>query len=242
MLRGQVVFFVTPPWTENQKCLFYSIAFGTGKFLSFVKTLRMKLKYLCLVLLIAVSGCAAPINIRNANAYAQAGAAAWGRGDWEMAMRQYGRAVVNADLGSADPQFKASVNYEYGRVAGVLCKYEDSEKYLIRSKEFLEMADQSPYLVLLELALLNDKQGKFDRSSTYYSQLIPMMESAGLRSKYPLGAADVYDRYASALEHQGRTSEAVARKNEASIIRASNRDARPFGAFTPYGSRCEQAS
>lgn len=202
----------------------------------------MKLRYLYLGLLVAVSGCAAPINIKNANAHAQAGAAAWRIGDWETAKRQYAQAVVNADLGGADSQFKASMNYEYGRVIGVLCKYDDSEKYLLRSKEFLEAAGQSTYLALYELALLNDKQGKFDGSSAYYAQLIPLMEKAGLRSKYPMGVIDVYDRYALALEHQGRTSEALAQKREASLIRASNPDAKPFGAVTPYGTHCDKAS
>ena len=202
----------------------------------------MKLMYGYVIILLVVAGCASPINLRNAYAHADAGDAAMGRGEWALAMRQYAQAVVNADLGNAEPRFKQSVNYQYGRAMGVLCQYDDSEKYLLRSKQFSEAIGASPYLALYELGLVNEKQAKFDKAANYYAELLPLMEQAGLRSKYPLGAADAHERYANALKQTGRPQEAASQRDAAASIRASNPHAKPFGTVTPYGTRCSATS
>lgn len=185
-----------------------------------------------------LSGCASALNIRNAENHAQAGYVAQRNGDWQNSMRQFAQAVVNADLGDADLQGKSVANYEYGRSLGVLCKYEDAEKYLLRSKSMKEQLGQSPYLALYELGLLSEIQGKYPVAATYFAQLIPEMKKEGLQSRYPLGVADAYDRYATALEKSDKTTEALGQRKEASAIRAANPDAKPFGALTPYGSQC----
>lgn len=202
----------------------------------------MRLALLATIAAITFVGCAAPINVRNAEVHAQAGYAAQQRGDWDAAMRQFAQAVVNADLGGAEPRGKAIVNYEYGRALGVTCRYSEAEKYLLRSKEFDEQQGRSPYLPLYELGLLSEKQGSSLQASIYFSQLIPLMEKEGLRSRYPLGVADAYDRYASALQANGNSEKAATQRGEAMKIRAANPGATPFGAITPYGSACQKAS
>ena len=64
---------------------------------------------------LGIAGCAAPINMRNADVHAQAGYSAQRNGDWDTARRQFAQAVVNADLGGAEAHGKAIVNYEYVR-------------------------------------------------------------------------------------------------------------------------------
>jgi len=192
--------------------------------------------------LVLVAGCAAPINIRNAEAHAQAGYAAKARGDWDTARRQFAQAVVNADLGGADAYGRGQVNYEYGRVLGVMCAWSQSEKYLLRSRQFAEESGRSPYLAVYELALLKDKQGDVAQVARYLGELLPLMEKENLRSKYPLGVADAYERYGAALAATGRPTEAERMLQEARIIHLANPDAKPFGSVTPYGTVCGKAS
>lgn len=203
------------------------------------------MKSIALAALIAcfgVTGCVAPINIRNAERHAQAGYAAQRNGDWDTARRQFAQAVVNADLGDAEPHGKVVVNYEYGRALGVTCFYEEAEKYLLRSKELEEQQGQSPYLALYELGLLVEKQQLYAKAASYFSQLVPLMEKAGLRTRYPLGIADAYERYANALQEVGRRAEADSQRQQANAIRTENPGAKPFGLLTPYGTACTKAS
>lgn len=201
----------------------------------------MKLPIL-ITLIISLTGCVSALNVRNAENHAQAGYAAQRSGNWDAARRQFAQAVVNADLGDADLSGKSIVNYEYGRALGVTCVYDEAEKYLIRSKTMKEQLNLSPYLALYELGLMNEKQGNYEASANYFAQLIPEMKKEGLQKKYPLGVADAYDRYASALEKTGKANEAALQRKEAGAIRAANPNAQPFGALTPYGSQCAKTS
>jgi tetratricopeptide (TPR) repeat protein len=203
----------------------------------------MHLRLPCTALLLAlVAGCAAPINIRNAEAHAQAGYAAKARGDWDTARRQFAQAVVNADLGGADAAGKSQVNYEYGRVLGIMCDWDQSERYLVRSKQLVEESGRSPYLSLYELGLISEKQGKTAQAVKHFGELLPLMEEENLRARYPLGVADAYERYGAALAATRQPAEAERMLREARSIRAANPDAKPFGSVTPYGSACAKAS
>ena len=184
------------------------------------------------------AGCASQINLRNSVTHLQAGISAEKRGDWETARLQFAQAVVNADLGDGDLHGKAIVNYEYGKALGVRCEYDSAEKYLLRSKSFAELGGEPAYLPLYELGLLNEAQGKSIPAESYFAQLIPIMEKEGLRARYPLGVVDVYERYAAALEGNGKHAEALKQHEEAGQIISENSDAKPAGKPTPYGSRC----
>jgi hypothetical protein len=149
------------------------------------------------VVALAIAGCAAPIEKRNAEAHFQPGYAAMQRGDWDAARRQFAQAVANADLGGVEPVDKAIMDYEYGRALGVTCFWEESEKYLLLSKQLDEQRGRSPFRSLYELALLTEREGKLAQAAYYFGQLIPFIEKEGLRTKYPLGVADVDDHYAA---------------------------------------------
>ena len=118
--------------------------------------------------------------------------------------------------------------------------WDEAEKYLLRSKQFSEQQIHSPYLSLLELGLLTEKQGKTEQAASYFSQLMPLIEKEVLLSKYPLGVAFAYERYAKALEALGKTTEAKKYRNEASSIRAAIPDAQMSGVATPYGTACQK--
>jgi tetratricopeptide (TPR) repeat protein len=189
-----------------------------------------------------LGGCVSAINTRNAEVHAQAGYSAQGRGDWEMAARQFAQAVVNSDLADADPRGRATVNYEYGRAMGVVCRYDDSEKYLLRAKDFDEKSGRPPFLPLYELAVLNVYQRKYNQAIAYFQQLMPFIESEKLTTTAPLGVADAYEKWAIALEATGNQAGAEAMRAKAAKIRSENPNAKPLGPGTPYGTRCGKAS
>ncbi len=201
--------------------------------------MKNKCKFLFVIIVaILMTGCASQINLRNSAMHLQAGIAAEKRGDWETARVQFAQAVVNADLGDGDLHGKAIVNYEYGKALGVRCEYDSAEKYLLRSKSFAELGGEPAYLPLYELALLNEAQGKSIPATIYFSQLIPIMEKEGLRSRYPLGVADAHERYAAALDANGMHADALKQREEAAEIISENPIAKPAGKPTPYGIMC----
>jgi tetratricopeptide (TPR) repeat protein len=190
----------------------------------------------------ALVGCASSINLKNAEAHAQAGYVAQSRGDWDASARQFAQAVVNADLGNAEAGPKGTVNYEYGRSMGVVCRFDDAQKYLLRAKEFQEKAGLAPFLPLFELALVSNHQRKYNHAMGYFQQLLPIVERERLVTTAPLGVAEVYSAMALTSEGLGKAGEAEALRAKASSIRAQNPNARPLGGGTPYGTRCGNAS
>jgi tetratricopeptide (TPR) repeat protein len=191
-----------------------------------------------LAALLLLTGCVSALNARNADVHAEAGYAAQRRGDWEAAARQFAQAVVNADLAHADARGRAMVSYEYGRAMGVLCRYEDAEKYLLLAKELNESAGHAPYLPLYELAVLKVKLGKNSQALVYFNQLMPMIEKENLLSTAPLGVADAHEQFGAALDATGQGARAAVQRERGRAIRAANPAARPVGAGTPYGTRC----
>lgn len=185
----------------------------------------------------ALGGCAAPTNLRNAENYAQAGYAARDKGDWPAARMFFSRALVNAELADSR-QGRAQISYEYGRVLGVMCDYDEAEKNLLRSLEFGEKQGAAPMLSLLELGLLNETRGRAEPAEHYYAELIPVMEREGAEKRFPLGVADTFEHHAHVLAALGRQGEADAEEARARKIRAAHPEAQPFGRLTPYGTQC----
>lgn len=188
-----------------------------------------------------LSGCVSSINMRNAENHAQAGYSAQNRGDWKDAAREFAQAVVNADLGNADPEGKASVNYEYGRSLGVLCKYDEAAKYLLRGKQIQEKERIPAFLPIYEIGTLYVFQKKFSMAIPYFADLIPIIDREGLRNRAPLGVADAYEKFATSLEAVGRDDAAAEQRKLARTIRKENPNAKPAGVGTPYGTRCENS-
>lgn len=198
---------------------------------------KIVMTFTALAAVIALGGCAAPINLRDAENYAQAGYAAQAKGDWPAARMFFSRALVNADLADSR-QGRAQISYEYGRVLGVMCDYDEAEKNLLRSLEFGEKEGAAPMLSLLELGLLNEARGRALPAEHYYAELIPVMEREGAEKRFPLGAADTFDHHGNVLETLGRHGEADAEHAKAKKIRAAHPEAQPFGHMTPYGTQC----
>jgi hypothetical protein len=90
------------------------------------------------------------------------------------------------------------------------------------------------------LAALNGAQKKFTESSTYFSQLMPLIERESRVKTSPRLVADALEKYAIALSATGNPEDAVARRREAEKIRAAHPQPAAPGSITPYGSQCSR--
>ncbi|WP_394781394.1 tetratricopeptide repeat protein [Undibacterium sp.] len=199
---------------------------------------RLAVIFVCYML----GGCAADINQRTAENYVQAGHAAIRAGNWNAALQDFSRAMVNADLGHLDDDQKARFSYEYGRALGVTCHYPEAEKYLTQSKALAQQANHSSYLPLYELGLLHEAQGKPAAALDNFAELVPQIERENLESRAPLGVADIYMRYAKALDATGKPDEAADARKKSETLISGNPNAMPLGSPTPYGTVCSQAA
>src|SRR5690242_20610605 len=76
------------------------------------------------------AGCANPINQHNAAKYHEWGEEAERAGNYQLAERNYYRALVNARVGRSPDAGVSMAMYNLGRVKGYLCKYDESEQLL----------------------------------------------------------------------------------------------------------------
>ena len=171
--------------------------------------------------------------------YLQRANAAKNRGDWESVASQVAQAINHPDLPKAGT-IRSVVHLEYGRAMGVLCQYEESEKYLLRAKEIAEKAKSPTFSTLYELGALSIAQQKFAGAADYFSQLLPMMEKELRNKSSTLMVADAYEKYAVALTATGISERAESLRREAGKIRQTGAML-PRGALTPYGAHCQKS-
>ena len=188
-------------------------------------------------LLLAGSAAAALLEFDE---YLQRANAARSRGDWESAASQFAQAINHPDL-PRNGAARSAVHLEYGRAVGVLCQYEEAEKYLLRANEIAKKAHSSTFPVLYELGAVSFAQKKYADAVGYFSQLVPMIEGESRVRTSPLMVADAYEKLAGALAATGKTEEAESRRREAVKIRATGPLVAPPGTITPYGAQCPRS-
>ena len=161
-------------------------------------------------------------------------------GDWESAASQIAQAINHADLPRAGA-VRSTVHLEYGRALGVLCQYDEAEKYLLRSKDMAEKSGSPPLASLYELGALSVAQKKYAESIGHFSQLLPMIEREPHVKSSPLVVADAYEKYAVALAATGKAEQADIRRRQAGKIRETRPKTPPPGTITPYGAQCPKS-
>mgnify|MGYP001768248953 CR=1 FL=1 len=201
----------------------------------------MKLiSYLIAVLLMAllVTSCASDISARNAKHHASAADAASKTGDWTTARKQWAQALVNAQLAGAPAQQLAVFNYEYGRVLGVLCFWDESEKYLLKAYQLDHETGGPEFMSLLELSRLKYDQKQYDKSVPYYERAIEALDKVNAPTEAPAEFCVVLDEYAKALLGSGKKEESSSVHTRANEIRSKNPGRQSITDRTPYGAQC----
>lgn len=198
------------------------------------------MKCLIMFLVLALAGCASPLNERNAHNYADQGAAAQQAGDWDVARRCWAKVVVNAQLAGMTDEEQAIAFYEYGRSCGVTCFYEKSEKYLLKALA-LDRASGGPvHMSLLELARLNFDQGKYQIANHYFGQLTAIYARARAAEKDPAGVALVYEEFSKSLANVNKHDEAKKYRRMSEQLKRKARGRKSDTERTPYGKHCSK--
>jgi tetratricopeptide (TPR) repeat protein len=191
------------------------------------------------LLALTLTGCASAINTKNANYHATAANEAGKAGDWATARKEWAKALVNAQLVGATAQQLAVFNYEYGRALGVLCFWDEAEKYLSKAYE-LDLDTGGPeFMSLTELSRLKYDQKEYAKAAVYYERAIQAMDKAGAPRKAPIDFADILTEYTDTLYHTNRDADAKAIQERADDLRRNNPKGQSRTDRTPYGTQCK---
>ena len=188
---------------------------------------------ICLVFFCVVPVEAAELELDE---YLQRANAARERGDWESVASQTAQAVNHADLPKSGAE-RSAVHLEYGRAMGVLCQYEEAEKYLQLAREIAGKAGSPLPRVLYELGAVSVAQKKFSNAVQYFAQLDALIAGEPRSGVPALLVADAYEKFALALVAAGKGEEAELRRRAAAKARETSPRAPP-GTITPYGAKC----
>ncbi len=175
---------------------------------------------------ILLVGCGNPINRKTAENYHQWGLEAeWG-GNYELAERNYSRALINAQLGHSPDAGIAMASYNLGRVKGYLCKDQEAEKLLLDSLALEEKVTgpKSPIITkrLFELARFYYDHAQYKKSKPYYARAIPMVKEYGIEQSDPIALANAIEEYAITLKKLGENSAASSANKEAETLKNNN--------------------
>ena len=187
----------------------------------------MKSSWLIIIAaLVYVSGCANPINQKTAENYHQWGAEAERSGNFELAERNYSRALINAQLAHSPDAGISMVSYNLGRIKGYLCKKVEAEKLLLEALALEEKASgpKSPVITmrLFELARFYYDHGQYEKAEPYFARAIPMVKLYGIEQSDPIGFSNIIQEHAITLRHLNKNGESEAASSEAEALRRNN--------------------
>ena len=170
--------------------------------------------------------------------YVQRADTAKKRGDWESVASQIAQAINHPDLPRAGA-VRSAVHLDYGRAMGVLCHFDEAEKYLLLAKQIAQQGNVSTFHAVVELGALNVGQKKYAVAAGWYSEMMPMLERESLIKMSPLLLADALEKFAIALAATDKPEEAESQRRAAAKIRETGLKA-PSATITPYGAKCAQ--
>jgi len=206
-------------------------------------TLRILPIMVCAWLL---TSCAAPINKYNADRYYELGRENELSGNYGAAREAFNRAFINADLAGAPPNYMSAILYNLGRMYGYTCDYESAEQILqeaLASEISLDVPDPVNIAKRLsELARLSFDMEKYEQSSDYYSEAIPILEQLSIQQSDPIGYAYYLEAYSSVLSALGRTEPSVENMKRAARLRIENAGASPGFVPIEYHDVCNLES
>ena len=192
------------------------------------------------ILSLISASCANPLNVRTADRYFQQGKHLSSQGNWSEARVAYGRALTNVAWGNLPERSKALYSFNFGRASGVICDWENAEKYLEQAYNIYAKTEPQLHYELIELAQMNDARGNYTKASEYYSKTIIEVEKHNLDKKSPMAHVDTLTRYASVESKLGNNKQSLLLKQKADLI-IKNNPGKSIPAGTPYGKFCHKS-
>ncbi len=175
---------------------------------------------------ILLAGCGNPINRKTAENYHQWGLEAEWAGNYELAERNYSRALINAQLGHSPDAGIAMASYNLGRVKGYLCKDQEAEKLLLDSLALEEKVTGPESTIitkrLFELARFYYDHAQYEKSEPYYARAISMVKKYGVEKSDPIGLANAIEEYSIVLKKLGKDSASSSVAWEADTLKKNN--------------------
>ena len=196
-----------------------------------------RLPVACLVVCLGLPAMAAILDLDE---YLQRANASKRRGDWQSAASQYAQAVNHPDLPKAGAE-RSQVYLEYGRAVGALCQFAEAEKYLLLAKDAADKAGSPSFHPLYELGGVSVAQRKFADAVRYFAQIVPAPPGPSVGPASPLQFADVYEKFALALDATGKADEARQHRQAALALRNSNPKPAVAGSTIDYAARCPRS-
>jgi hypothetical protein len=95
--------------------------------------MNLALKLSALISLIALIGCATPLNRVTSDRYSQTCSEAERVGNMQLAAEACYRAYINVEWGNLGPEVRSEKLYNFGRVLRKAGRYDDAKEALIRS-------------------------------------------------------------------------------------------------------------
>lgn len=194
--------------------------------------------FIHLVLLLIFCGCAGRVMQRNSDKYARAADSFKEAGEWEKALEPAKRAMINAERAHSNVKNRAILHYEYGRVLGVTCSFQEAEAELKEAYELDQEAKQPLFLSLTELARLNLDQGKYKEANEYFEKSIQELKFAKADQSMPIDFAEVLNEYATSLEKVSDSKKAASIRKEARGLIKNHPSEQSNTDRTPYGKHC----
>ena len=172
-----------------------------------------------------ILGCANPLNLSTKERYTSYGLQAEEAGDYELARENYRRAFINAQVGSLGPAHESQALYNYARMTGFLCNFEEAEETFLEALKLEEKKsgpDRQISNRLFMLAQLKFDKHKYDEAIIYFEQVIPIMEKLGDDREDPVGFSYILDNYAASLIKSNQKEKSIIYQERAKELRLNN--------------------
>lgn len=193
-------------------------------------------------LLASVVACA---RLSNELTYNRAIDDAWDaqqRGDIQGAKVEWWRAYEAADRAKMGPPYTSISLYNYARMAGDLCQYDEAsdalQKSLAIEAQAVPLIEQNVSARLFELARLDYSRQNWEGARRWYDRGFPLARKLGGDRSDPIWFADELDRYARVLEKTG-DARAVTTSGEAAHLRAIHPGASARFVVKLYPAKCD---
>ncbi len=159
---------------------------------------------------------------------------------WEAAYTEWKQLLADAEAGHESTEQLAVLHYNFGRAAGVTCRFDEAEKELQTALQLDEQTNGPTYMSLFNLAQLELDQKKWAPAIDYFDRGLAEMERVKTRKKepiHPAAVAYILDQKAMAQRGAGQTADAAATLKRAAELREQEKvHLRTDRA--PYGTRC----
>jgi tetratricopeptide (TPR) repeat protein len=164
-------------------------------------------------------------------------------GDIHGAKVYWWRAYEAAERAKMGPPYTSNSLYNYGRMSGDLCQYEEArdalQKSLAIEQQRVPLVESNVSGPLFELARLDYSHENWEGARSWYERGIPLARKHGADRSDPIGFADELDRYALALEKTGDAERAVATRSEAAHLRFIHPGASARSEWRLYPTVCD---